>query len=277
MIRKTWMRLQRLRWPARWATKWSFVLAVTFLALYPHPALFVRNIQHWRNMDSLIDPDSPAIAEWAREFHALLPPNASGKDRLRLVDPFVRDKIPYAYDWVTWGVADYLPTLEELVAMGREDCDGRALVAASLIRRYDPQTHMATDFKHMWITSTDGDALRPSGPKVLEATATGFRLDLWKLVEITGPAAAIALFPFMRELIIAAALWLALCDPRMRGRAAVVGIILTINGLLTIRLAAHDPWEMIHWGVWLGFAQLAAALGVGVVATRRAMRRTTYP
>lgn len=277
MLRTAWVGLQRLPFVVRWPVKWAFVGAVVFLTLYPRPRLFSANVRHLMTLDKLADPDDRALAPWAAEFAALLPPKVTPRQRLDIVDRFVRHKIPYQFDWVTWKVADYLPTIAEIIAAGREDCDGRALIAASLLRRYDPSARVVTDFKHMWVKSDYGECLRPSGRPVLEARREGMRMRWRSLPSIRGPAYGMAVFPIGRELIIAASVGLALADPRLRMRTVLAAAAVLANGLLIVRLAARDPWAPEMWGVWLGWTQMLAALGGLAVAAGRVRRRHRQP
>ncbi len=269
MLRSAWLSVQRRRWPARWLIKCSGVAMVAFFTLYPHPSLFVRDVRHLRHLEMMPEPDNPALAPWAVQLQSRIGPDVTAAQRLPIVEAFVYEKVPYAFDWDVWGVADYLPTVSEAVAKARGDCGTRALIAASLLQRYDPTAHLVMDGRHMWVASAAGACMHPTGPGVIEATPSGLRTNWSNLLNIRGPAYAIAVFPLLRELIILAAVALALCDPRMSGRAAFVALLLVIQGLLVIRLAARDPWAPVMWGVGLGFAEMAAALVVMAVAARR--------
>lgn len=272
MLRSAWVAVQRWRWTTRWPVKCGFVVLVLFLTLYPHPSLFVKDIQHLRHLDAMPRPDDPSLLPWAYELQARMPSGASGRQLLDAIQAFVYEKVPYAFDWEVWGVADYLPTVSEAVAKVRGDCGTRALIAASLLRRYDPAARMVMDCKHMWVTSSSGECMHPAGPKVFEATPGGLKTDWRNLLHIQGPAYGMAVFPFGRELIILSAVILALCDPRMRSRTAVVAVLLMVQGLLVIRLAARNPWSPVMWGIWLGLAEMAAASAALVVAAHRGKR-----
>lgn len=272
MLRSAWLSVQRRRWPARWLIKCGGVATVAFVTLYPHPSLFVRDIRHLGHLETMPEPDNPALAPWATELQSRIGPGVTAAQRLAIVEAFVYEKIPYAFDWDVWGVADYLPTVTEAVAKARGDCGTRALIAASLLQRYDPTAHMVTDGKHMWVASAAGECMHPAGPRVIEATPSGLRTNWSNLINIRGPAYGMAVFPLTRELIILAAVSLALCDPRMRGRTAVGAVLLLLQGLLVVRLAARNPWAPVMWGIWLGFAEMAAALAVMTVAARRGKR-----
>ena len=265
------MAFQQWSWPARWSAKCGFVGVVTFFTLYPNPRLLVRNVRHWRDLNALVQPDAPAIKSWAVELGPLLAA-ASGQEQLPIVERFVYEKLPYEHDWVTWGVADYVPTVAEAVAAGREDCDGRAVVAASLLRRFDPTASLATDFRHVWVATAAGTCMHPSGPVVLAVGPAGTTTHWWNLIDIRGPAYALAVFPLVRELIIVLAVWLALADPRMRGKAVVGSVALLMHGLLVVKLAARNPWAPVMWGIWLGVAEMVAGMAWMASAARRARR-----
>ncbi|MBN1489062.1 MAG: hypothetical protein JXA69_04025 [Phycisphaerae bacterium] len=273
MLRRLWLSVQRWRWPSRWAIKCGFVGAVVFFTLYPRPGLFVRHIGHLGDMNALVEPDSPALQPWAAELAAIIPADADDETLRQAVEAFVVEKVCYAFDWVTWGAMDYLPTVAEVVAQGREDCDGRAVVAASLLRRYDPTAALATDFKHMWVVTATGSLMRPSGPTVLVATPIGLRTDWLRALNVRGLAYGIAVFPLWRQMIIFVAVWLALCDPRMRPGFAFVAALVAVHGLLVVRLAAVDPWQPRMWGIWLGLAQVAVVVVLVVSAARQARQQ----
>jgi hypothetical protein len=265
-----WAWVQGRPWWSRWPLKWAFVGIVTFFVLYPRPRYFLRHVRHTADANRLIAPDAAALQGWRAELESRFPAGADAVERQRIVEKFVYEKVPYAFDWDTWGVVDYLPTVEEVIAAGREDCDGRALVAASLLRRYDPTVHLVSDFKHVWIASAAGEAMGPGPRKVVEVTPEGERRVQWaNALDATVPAVGMALFPLRRELVIAAAALVALCDPRMGRRAALVAVGLAIHGLLVVRLAAADPRHVVLWGAWLGYGQIAAAVGLAVWASRR--------
>ncbi|MBI4581778.1 MAG: hypothetical protein HY718_18930, partial [Planctomycetes bacterium] len=134
----TWRRLQSTRRIVRWPIKWGIFAVVFLLTLYPHPNFLRRHIQHLRGLDRLPDSAEPALAPLAARFRSYLEDQgvspSDGPALLAAVNRFVHREVPYAWDWEVWGVADYLPTVAEVVARGREDCDGRAVVAAALLR-----------------------------------------------------------------------------------------------------------------------------------------------
>lgn len=272
MLRSAWVSVQRWPWSTRWPIKCGLVVLVVFLTLYPHPSLFVRDVEHLRHLNRMPEPNNPALTPLAQELEARIPPNATFRQLLDVVQALVYEKIPYAFDWDTWGVADYLPTVSEAIAKGRGDCGTRALIAASLLQRYDPTAQLVTDGKHMWVKTDAGECMHPAGPSAIEATPTGVKTHWSSLVNVRGPAYGMAVFPIGREFIIIVAVVLALCDPRMQGKTVVGSVLLIVQGLLVVRLAARNPWSPVMWGIWLGLAEMAAAMVILVAAARRGKR-----
>ncbi|MFQ5494532.1 MAG: hypothetical protein ACE5EX_04045, partial [Phycisphaerae bacterium] len=131
------------------------VLAMTVLAVcFPYPSRLAAHIDHWRDPDALIQPDALALQPMLTEVRSMLstlepimidPGSSNGA--LKIVERYVYQKIPYKYDWITWGTVDYLPTVTEVIEKGHEDCDGRAVVAASLLKGlgYDASSVCAFD------------------------------------------------------------------------------------------------------------------------------------
>ena len=153
--------------------------------------------------------------------------------------------VPYAFDWDTWGVMDYLPTVSEVFARGREDCDGQAVVAASLLRRLGYDAWLVTDLKHTWVAARERNVpnapveqtMSPGeGGQSLVGGATGTHASLVNLVPnvLRSLAFGVAVFPLGRELIIAAALCLLTMQPRSSvvRRLAGCGAILVALMLL---------------------------------------------
>ena len=73
--RALWEKLARLRFPWRASLKLLLFGLVTLAVLYPHPVLLVKQIQHLADVESLIQPDLPAMAEINRDIDTLLATN----------------------------------------------------------------------------------------------------------------------------------------------------------------------------------------------------------
>ena len=259
----------------RWPLKWAALVFVCFMACYPYPHLFVRHAGRWFQPNRMIDPDAAALQPLADELRHDINGADTPRDTLRKVERYVCERVPYAYDWETWGVADYLPTVDEVMSAGREDCDGRAVVAASLMRKLGYRAELVTDFAHVWVKTDHGDYLGPRPTRALVATDRGLEIEWgWALVSTTADALGfgIAVFPVLREIVCVAVLWLILVDPRRdRGSAALGGALLA-GGLLLLRADGYSPCAAARWLQLLGFVQILTAVTVMAGGRRTRLR-----
>lgn len=253
-----------LRLPAKAA-----VLAVTlFLVCFPDPARFVRHVRHWRDPNALVAPTSPALAPLLDEFRTANPTLPTSSDALRAVERFVLHRIPYEWDWNTWGSADYLPTLDEVLAKGREDCDGRAVVAASLLQAMGIRAELVSDFAHVWVKTDQGEALSAGGkPLVTSGTGVQVKQGAWRAV-LSATGFGVAVFPLLRELIVVAVLWLLTARFRAGFPVLAATALLMLNGLLWLRFGGADHAKPILWAQYCGLANLVAALAILTVTAR---------
>ncbi len=251
----------------RWPIKWVVVGLTYFLVCYPYPRLFFRNAEHWRNPDSVLEPDAAALQPWVAELRVALADQHDPPQMLKTVERYVNQRIRYAFDWETWGVMDYLPTLDEVLALGREDCDGRAVVAASLMRKLGYKADLVSDFMHVWVKTDQGEFMNPRPFKDFVATAQGVKVNWgWRLLADFSDALGygVGVFPMVRQAIILVVVWLALIGPRTRWpTAAIAGLLLT-DGLLLMHASGRNAYAPIRWLQWVGFAQIVA--GVTVLA-----------
>lgn len=244
-MRELWIRFQDGRWWWRLSIKGSLLAVTLFLVCFPYPAMFVRNVQHWRNPNALIEPDAPQLAPLLAELRPMVEGVPPGPDVLKVVQDFVYQKVPYAWDWDTWGVADYLPTLGEVLTAGREDCDGQALVSASLLRNLGYKADLVTDLMHVWVKTEHGETMSPGRlTKAVEGSDEGLRIH-WEGVRNIPRSLAygVAVFPRWREIIVLCVFWLLALRPGM-GRLAVGScLVMLVGGLEVLRRASENPWR----------------------------------
>lgn len=257
--------IHRLRWTRRIPLK-ALILALVLLGVtYPNPTLLVRAIRHARNMDALIDDNEPALQPLHAELRDILqnvPPD-DHPVRLQRVQQLVCRKIPYDWDWNTWGVVEYTPTVAEVLAMGREDCDGRAVVAASLLKRLGYQPRLVTDLLHVWVWTKHGETMSPGGPKTFDPTDAGRRFNPRSMLNWpTNLAAGLAVFPVPRELILLATIWFLSIHPSAPRWTWALSVCLLLLALLLFRVAADDPSRIIRTGVWAAWASLLTGLAL---------------
>ncbi len=126
-----WRTLHRRPRRTRWPLKAGAFVLVLLLVLFPRVWLIPAWLTRLSNLNAVIDPRHPAVNELAARVADAAGPTPPLNDAAVAVETLVRQRVPYAFDWETWGVMDYSPTVAEVLAQGREDCDGQALVAAS--------------------------------------------------------------------------------------------------------------------------------------------------
>lgn len=266
---------RRFRWPLK-----ALLLSVAILfTLYPNPQLLVQHLRNWSNLSAMIDPDEPAIlplVEAVRGRLSAVPEIGGDSTRvLRIVEEEVYGRIHYAWDWETWGCVDYLPTAAETLRLGREDCDGRAVVAASVLRKLGHDAQLVTDGSHMWVRTSAGASMAPvstaSGRTMIQTSTAGASFDPLAIVGahaivVDWPqnvAFGAAVFPPLRLAIIAAAILLC-CWPAGVPAWRVVGTAMLVAlAIMVWRSACSDPWQRSLGGAWggiaLGFLAIALA------------------
>ncbi len=252
--------LNKLSWPLRIPVKWA-VMGVTFLVVcFPHPTQLVRHIDHWRHAEALIEPDAVALEPLVTELRPLVAENQSPKKVLQTVQRFVCKKIKYAWDWDTWGNADYMPTVTEAVEQGQEDCDGRAVVAASLLRRLGYNAHLVTDFAHVWVKTDRGETMGPGRNKAVVATKKGLSVQRGALGQLARALAySVAPFPLVRELILLVVFWWLLLRSKCGFGCGAVAFLLLLNGLFFLRTGGVNYREPVVWMQLLGLLNLFSA------------------
>ena len=250
---------RRHRWPIKCA-----ILGLTwFLVCFPYPRLFLRHVAHWRNPNALIDTKAPALQPLAADLRSLIHDGDDPQRVLKAVEGYVCQRIPYAFDWETWGVADYLPTLDEVLEMGREDCDGQAVVAANLLQSIGYRAELVTDFTHVWVKTDYGELLGPRPSKAVVATDKGLRVNWgWRLVANFSDAMGygVAVFPAERQVIFLLAVWVVLIGPQTDRRTAWVGGLLLFASLRLMREGGHDAHAVLRWLQLIGFVTLVAGV-----------------
>lgn len=286
----------------RAAVKLLIFAAVVVIVLFPYPRQLIRHLGHLRNMDAMVAPDTAALDALEQELRERLagaspdesssneaaapegddPSRAAARGVQREIEQFVLEKVVYAWDWDLWGAADYFPTIEEIFEKAsqsdgvlREDCDGRALVAASLMRRMGYDAKLATDLRHVWVVTPEGAWMGPGDATAVSSDASGNRVAWGTLLRNVPMSLSfgIAVFPFVREMIILLAAWALMLNRRTPARAAVVGLLLLVLGLLFMRQGFISPSavsrEASSWPAWVGLGYVAT----GLIALWRAGRR----
>jgi hypothetical protein len=267
--------LNKLRWPLRLPIKWAIFALVVLAVCFPYPRLLVRHLQHWRDPNALIEPDAPAIQPLVEELRPHVQEDLPPREALKRVERYVYDKIAYDWDWNTWGTADYLPTVAEVIEMGREDCDGRAVVAASLLSHFGFNAQLVCDFAHVWVKTDRGEIMGPGKKRAIVATERGVRLHLSGLTELPKAFAhGVAVFPLFREAIILGIFWLLLLRPNGGIACSLVGLTFFVATLICLRLGGREYRHPVLWLQWVAVGCALAGIYVLFVTARRNARAT---
>ena len=254
--------LNQLPWYARLPAKWAVFGSVVLVVCFPNPKRLISHIDHWRDPNALIEPDATAIRPLVEELRPQMTADLSPREALQRVEDFVYEKLPYEWDWNTWGTVDYLPTVTEAIEMGREDCDGRAVLAASLLRHFGFKTEIVTDFSHVWVKTDKGETMGPGKNKAVIATKNGLQIQWSALAEIPRATAyGVGVFPLGRELIILGVMWLLLLPSHGKGVWMILGLAALAGGLVLVRTGSAAYLQPTVWMQWLG-----ATLFVGGIA-----------
>lgn len=230
-------------------------------------------MRRWQNPTALVNPDSAALAPLIDELRGRIPSDLPARKKLRLVEAYVYEKLPYAWDWDTWGVADYIPTVEEALEQGREDCDGRAVVAASILRAFGHKAEIVSDYAHVWVKTEAGETMSPGKRKSIVASDTGVEVHWRNLSDLfRATLFGWAVFPLHRELIVLLVLWLLLVAPGTSWRWRALIALLLADALLRLRAGGRDARDPIVWLQVLALLEAGVALVLAHVAARRAGR-----
>jgi hypothetical protein len=282
-----------MRWYVRIPLKWLLFGLVFLAVLYPDPRLFVRHVQRIRNLDALIDDRDPDLRAWVTEFErrraTATQPTTQPWQVQRAVEAFVYEKVPYQWDWILYGVSDYIPTVPEMFDLARrrpdekvhEDCDGRAVMCASMLRAMGFDSRIVTDLQHVWVVTPQGALMGPGMQPALQSSRTGNQTSVGTALGNVPTALSfgVSVFPLQREIIIWAAAVLLSLHRRMSWKAALLGAVLSLQGLLFVRAGVISKpdfrWLSQFWPAIIGIAHIAAGLAVLWIASYRARRRAT--
>ncbi len=67
------------------------------------------------------------------------------------MERFVLQEFPYQYDWKTYNVPWYFPTVSEALEAGTGDCKTRFVILASLFERENVRYEKTVSLSHFWV------------------------------------------------------------------------------------------------------------------------------
>lgn len=266
-----WRRLNSLHWFVRLPIKLASFLVVLAVVLYPNPRLFLIWLHRIQNMNSVIDPTHPGLAPFVDDVRARVPAETPPGDVLAVVQEVVLKRVQYAWDWDTWGVMDYLPTVDEVLRKGRDgfdgraDCSGRAVMAASVLRRMGYDAEIVSDVLHVWVRTPYGATMNPtSSEQTLVGGESGTRVTLTAgMIRNLGRGLSygVGAFPLGREIILLVAIAALALQPFSATWRRVAGCLLLAAALFTIRNAGINAAMQ---GATANVAQVIAGFGVAI-------------
>jgi hypothetical protein len=196
---------------------------------------------------------------------------------LSAVQDLVYEEIEYAWDWDVWGAVDYLPSLREVIEAGREDCDGRAVVAAAILRARGIDAQLVGDLRHVWVRTPMGDTMTPLGAPVYRISEEKVEID-WRRLLDPGPLAfGVSVFPLARESIILLVAWILVLPARIRWPTALVGLGLLFVGLFMVRFAGQEALDPKRWLIVFSLFFVLSGLVITAVLGRRSPCNTDRP
>lgn len=266
--------LNTLRWSIRLPIKGALFGLTVLVVCFPYPRLLLRHIQHWSDPSVLVDPTDPALQPLIEELRLKITDELTPKQVLATVQEYVRGRIEYDWDWNTWGMADYLPTVGEAIALGREDCDGQAVVAASLLSHLGYDAELVTDFAHVWVKTEVGETMGPGKHKAIIASKKGLQVTFQAIGEVPRALGlGIAVFPFTRELVIVFVMWLLLLRRHGGASCYVTTLLLFVVGLYVLREGGKVYLKPEVWKQFSGVLLMSGGLACCFVWAGRNARR----
>lgn len=149
---------------SRWletAARLPFLAAGIVFLLFPHPGRAWREIRTLRDPNAMISPEDPAVADLSAEIDAAMPGTLDRPAQIAWIEGFVEKRIVYTNDWDQWLNVDYWPTPSETMASGREDCDGIAVLTASVLKRRGFRPRIEASYEHVWLEVEGERILNP--------------------------------------------------------------------------------------------------------------------
>lgn len=229
-----WRWLETQRPPKRGGLKLALFAVIVLFALYPNPVLLVRQLGHYLDTESLIQPDLPAMPAINHDIDQFLATNTAALTEFKAVERFVYRRVAYQYDWHGWWNLDYWPTAAEVWERKREDCDGRAVLAVSILRaRGHADARLVANLQHVWVAVGTNELMGPmadknfrrEGGKMVDGKLVGAKtvITLPSLKTLLDSLAMTCKFPAWRVVLMLVTLLALVFHPAAdRGRFAVL-------------------------------------------------------
>jgi hypothetical protein len=125
----------------------------------PNPMAWPEQIYYRLAINENIQPENPQIKQLELEFKEFfikesqldyLSNKITEETKLRLVETFIESKIPYVTDFNNYFAIENIPSISRVLERG-DDCDGIAIVTASLLKRLNYDSYVILGKWHSWI------------------------------------------------------------------------------------------------------------------------------
>jgi predicted transglutaminase-like cysteine proteinase len=247
-----------------WTVKVLLFALLALLVLNPNIKRGLMQVHHTFRPDGLIQVHFPGLDELNRELDLMVREDKGQTKEVKLIERFVYDQIRYVSDYENWWNIEYWPTAEEVWERRQEDCDGRAILAVSIMRsRGFSSARLVVGLNHMWVEvdANEKELHKPEKLTALLGPGPNLRIAIEKnpdarhfarlALALLHPTAfretsggLIADIPAPRKAILLLFL-LVLCyfpSPQMRGLAPVL-VAGGCAALLLFGPGAHHPWQ----------------------------------
>ncbi len=162
-----WTWLASRSFTIRFLIKLLIFLIILMIVVSPNPVLNVKQIAAYTNTEALFAP-FPELETINAEIDSLLPEDYTFKDEYNTIVRYVYQHVPYQFDWDNWVNAEYWPSAQQTWERGKEDCDGRAILAVAIFRsRGYADANIVGSMRHLWIKVAGQEGMGPDTEKIM--------------------------------------------------------------------------------------------------------------
>jgi hypothetical protein len=164
----------------------------------------MQQLRAYVHAESLIQPAFAGMEQINQEIDGHLTPDSTREHEFRVIQRYIYEQIPYVYDWENWGNIDFWPTAEQVWERKQEDCDGRAILAVSILRaRGFKSAALVGSIRHIWVEVDQDELMGPDRERTLSRVDGRTQINLPSAELLLGSIALyIADFSTIRNLIL---------------------------------------------------------------------------
>ncbi len=240
----------------RWAgiKRWKRILLRCVLLFvvwagihFPNPVEVVTHLLHIANPEALIRPDLPDMERINRDVDAMIAESNGKLSEVRAVERYVLRNIHYKFDWESGWNLDYWPDAADVWQRRADDCDGRAVLAVSILRaRGRKDARLAGNLIHIWAQTGSDEFMGPHKEKSIRVTEKTITTPDGKKVtkkeyHVTPPSVKMLLrgfsfhmrhFPMTRLILLFVLSYFAVCWTGRNSNGIIGGLVLLLGGML---------------------------------------------